>query len=74
MVGDAVPPGLGTDGAAEVVSRFYPSAQTTSTGSLFDVSGALGAAFADVVVRGEEAGVQARALHAVLVDATSRQK
>ncbi|MFI6362025.1 hypothetical protein ACIBG0_04670 [Nocardia sp. NPDC050630] len=38
----------------------------------FDVRRALGAAFADVVLRGDEASVQARALHAVLVDATSR--
>lgn len=39
----------------------------------FDVSRALGAAFADVVLRGDEASRQARALHAVLVDATSRR-
>ncbi|MBF6338829.1 hypothetical protein IU450_23465 [Nocardia abscessus] len=39
----------------------------------FDVSRALGAAFADVVLRGDEASLQARALHAVLVDATSRR-
>jgi hypothetical protein len=32
-----------------------------------------GAAFADVVLRGEEASIQARALHAVLVDATSQR-
>ncbi|MEV4236574.1 hypothetical protein ACIBJI_19800 [Nocardia sp. NPDC050408] len=38
----------------------------------FDVSRALGAAFTDVVLRGDEASLQARALHAVLVDATSR--
>ncbi|MFI7664770.1 hypothetical protein [Nocardia sp. NPDC049526] len=38
----------------------------------FDVSRALGAAFTDVVLHGDEASLQARALHAVLVDATSR--
>jgi hypothetical protein len=37
----------------------------------FDVSRALGAAFADVVLRGDQASVQARALHAVLIDATA---
>ncbi|MFE7743076.1 hypothetical protein [Nocardia sp. NPDC057455] len=39
----------------------------------FDVSRALGVAFADVVLHGEKASPQARALHAVLVDATSRR-
>ncbi|WP_433598152.1 hypothetical protein ACQPXH_20520 [Nocardia sp. CA-135953] len=40
----------------------------------FDASRALGAAFADVVVRGGEASVQARTLHGVLVDATTRRR
>ncbi|WP_433709811.1 hypothetical protein ACQP2U_25520 [Nocardia sp. CA-084685] len=38
----------------------------------FDVSRAFGAAFAEVVQRGSDAGVQAKILHAVLVDAASR--
>lgn len=38
----------------------------------FDVSRAVGAAFAEVVQRGEGAGIQARTLHAVLVAAASR--
>ncbi|MEV6339157.1 hypothetical protein AB0M12_31150 [Nocardia vinacea] len=38
----------------------------------FDMSRALGAAFAEVVLRGSDAGVQAKILHAVLVDAISR--
>ncbi|MGW4772542.1 hypothetical protein ACWEO2_31465 [Nocardia sp. NPDC004278] len=39
----------------------------------FDVSRAFGAAFAEVVLRGSEAGVQAKTLHAVLVAAASRR-
>jgi hypothetical protein len=42
---------------------------TASSG--FDVSRALGAAFAEVVLRGNEAGVQAKTLHALLVAAAS---
>lgn len=61
---------------AEVVSgyrrwRAELAGDATAAGG-FDVSRALGAAFADVVLRGDEASLQARALHAVLVDATSR--
>ncbi|MEV5839351.1 hypothetical protein [Nocardia sp. NPDC052112] len=40
----------------------------------FDVSRALGAAFAEVVHRGDEASIQAKTLHAVLVDAASRPR
>ncbi|BDT89127.1 hypothetical protein FMUAM8_48910 [Nocardia cyriacigeorgica] len=38
----------------------------------FDVDEALGIAFAEVVQRGEKAGIQARLLHAILVAAASR--
>ncbi len=38
----------------------------------FDVSRAFGAAFAEVVLRGTAARIQAKTLHAVLVDAASR--
>ncbi len=38
----------------------------------FDVDEALGIAFAEVVQRGEQAGIQARLLHAILVAAASR--
>jgi hypothetical protein len=44
---------------------------TTPPGG-FDVNRALGAAFAEVVLHGDEAGIQAKTLHAVLVAATSR--
>ncbi|WP_433759770.1 hypothetical protein [Nocardia sp. CA-135398] len=44
---------------------------TTAAGG-FDVSRAFGAAFAEVVLRGNEARIQARTLHAVLIDAASR--
>ncbi|MEV6335435.1 hypothetical protein AB0M12_12045 [Nocardia vinacea] len=61
---------------AEVVSGYQRwRAELTGDGADvrgFDVSRALGAAFADVVLRGDEASLQARALHALLVDATSR--
>ncbi|WP_433520921.1 hypothetical protein ACQPZ2_26470 [Nocardia pseudovaccinii] len=59
---------------AEVVSGYRRwRAELAGDAGEFDVSRALGAAFADVVVRGDEASVQARVLHAVLVDATSRR-
>ncbi|WP_280256280.1 hypothetical protein [Nocardia abscessus] len=62
---------------AEVVSgyrrwRAELAGDATDVGG-FDVSRALGAAFADVVLRGDEASLQARALHALLVDATSQR-
>ncbi|WP_157229181.1 hypothetical protein [Nocardia brevicatena] len=60
---------------AEVV-RGYRQWRAELTGDAtalggFDVSRAVGAAFAEVVLRGDEAGVQARTLHAVLVAAAS---
>ncbi|WP_174189096.1 hypothetical protein [Nocardia barduliensis] len=59
---------------AEVVSGYRRwRAELTGDAGEFEVSRALGAAFADVVLRGDEASSQARALHAVLVDATSRR-
>ncbi|WP_433761241.1 hypothetical protein [Nocardia sp. CA-135398] len=68
--------GVRNNPLAEVV-RGYRRWRAELTGAAadalgFDVRRALGAAFADVVLRGDEASVQARALHAVLVDATSR--
>ncbi|WP_157227905.1 hypothetical protein [Nocardia asiatica] len=59
---------------AEVVRgyRRWRSELAADTGE-FEVGRAIGAAFADVVLRGDEASPQARALHAVLVDATSRR-
>ncbi|MEV5651092.1 hypothetical protein AB0L57_22810 [Nocardia sp. NPDC052254] len=45
---------------------------TTSAPGEFDVSEALGIAFAEVVEHGADAGIQARLLHAVLVAAASR--
>lgn len=67
-----------TSTLAEVVSG-YRRWRAELTGDAadaggFDVSRAIGAAFADVVLRGDEASIQARALHAVLVDATSRRE
>ncbi|MFI7667515.1 hypothetical protein [Nocardia sp. NPDC049526] len=61
---------------AEVV-RGYQRWRAELTGNAtaqggFDVSRAFGAAFADVVLRGNDAGVQAKTLHAVLVAAASR--
>lgn len=59
---------------AEVVSGYRRwRAELTGDAAGFDVSRALGAAVADVVLRGDEASVQARTLHTVLVDAASRQ-
>ncbi|WP_181720285.1 WXG100 family type VII secretion target [Nocardia gipuzkoensis] len=59
---------------AEVVSGYRRwRAELTGDVGGFDVSRALGAAFADVVLRGDEASLQARALHAALVDATSQR-
>ncbi|WP_280494543.1 hypothetical protein [Nocardia asiatica] len=59
---------------AEVVRgyRRWRSELAADTGE-FEVGRAIGAAFADVVLRGDQASPQARALHAVLVDATSRR-
>ncbi|MBV7706629.1 hypothetical protein NOVA_27960 [Nocardia nova] len=61
---------------AEVVSGYRDwragLAGNTSASSEFDVGEALGIAFAEVVQHGEEAGIQARLLHAVLVAAASR--
>ncbi|WP_040775488.1 hypothetical protein [Nocardia pneumoniae] len=67
-----------TSTLAEVVSG-YRRWRAELTGDAadaggFDGSRAVGAAFADVVLRGDEASIQARALHAVLVDATSRRE
>ncbi|MFE9322296.1 hypothetical protein ACIHDR_43615 [Nocardia sp. NPDC052278] len=61
---------------AEVV-RGYQHWRAALTGDAtgpggFDVSRAFGAAFSEVVLRGNEAGIQAKTLHAVLVDAASR--
>lgn len=62
---------------AEVVRgyRHWRAELTGDTAALdgFDVGRALGAAFAAVVQRGVEAGVQARILHAVLVAAATQQ-
>ncbi|MEU2039624.1 hypothetical protein [Nocardia niwae] len=68
----------GRDSTLAEVVRGYRRWRAVLTGGAadaggFDVSRALGAAFADVVVRGDEASRQARALHAVLVGATSRR-
>ncbi|WP_330256985.1 hypothetical protein OG874_21945 [Nocardia sp. NBC_00565] len=46
----------------------------TTTPGEFDVSRALGAAFAEVVLHGNEAGIQAKILHPVLVAAASRAR
>lgn len=61
---------------AEVV-RGYQHWRAELTGDAtapggFDMTRAFGAAFAEVVLRGDEAGVQAKTLHAVLVAAASR--
>lgn len=59
---------------AEVVNGYRRwRAELSGEANRFDLSRALGAAFADVVLRGDEASRQARALHTVLVDATSRR-
>lgn len=61
---------------AEVV-RGYQHWRAELTGDItaaggFDVSRAFGVAFAEVVLRGNEASSQAKTLHAVLVDAAAR--
>ncbi|WP_063051329.1 hypothetical protein [Nocardia arthritidis] len=62
-----------TSTLAAVVSGYRRwRAELAGDAEEFDASRALGVALADVVVRGDEASRQARALHAVLVDAASR--
>ena len=63
---------------ADVV-RGYKSWRAELTGDgagtgEFDLSRAFGAAFCDVVQRGDEATIQARTLHAVLVAASTRRE
>ncbi|WP_157172791.1 hypothetical protein [Nocardia exalbida] len=63
-----------TSTLAEVVSGYRRwRAELAGDAGEFDASRALGVALADVVLRGDEASRQARALHAVLVDAASRR-
>ncbi|MGW4093731.1 hypothetical protein [Nocardia sp. NPDC004750] len=63
-----------TSTLGEVVSGYRRwRAELAGDAEEFDASRALGAALADVVLRGDEASRQARALHAVLVDAVSRR-